>query len=155
MVSIFAIANLASFSSLDNLAQLGLNFILGTFYILTLLTTLNARPYDAPVLAAYNFGDGQTACDQAAGVNTIRSTEQDGPLPMTKLGTSSAERSETSVDLKEAHVSGIQPEFHRIEFSGTEGNRNEVKDNEEENDELESIDVRVDSAKLKEPNSPC
>jgi hypothetical protein len=30
MVSIFAIANLASFSSLDNLAQLGLNFILGT-----------------------------------------------------------------------------------------------------------------------------
>jgi hypothetical protein len=26
-----------------------------------------------------------------------------------QLGTSSAERSETSVDLKEAHVSGIQP----------------------------------------------
>ncbi|CEL60478.1 hypothetical protein RSOLAG1IB_09671 [Rhizoctonia solani AG-1 IB] len=69
-----------------------------------------------------------------------------------QLGASSAERRVASVDLQEAHASDIRPTHHRIELSGREIKEKEAKDNEEENDETESVDMQVGSAKREDPN---
>ncbi|GAB1527453.1 hypothetical protein RhiTH_010628 [Rhizoctonia solani] len=159
LTSTVAIINLALFSSLDNLAQLGLNFILGTLYISTMLTALNSRPSHSPNFAICTLGDGHVVCEPTEGTDTIRFAEQGIPVPMTKLGDPPTHRRVASTDVREAQVpdthsvisirsfSELLADFreqtkHAIELSGNNIGRNKDAKDSQEDDDLESIDAR-------------
>ncbi|QRW23919.1 hypothetical protein RhiXN_10243 [Rhizoctonia solani] len=150
VVCTVAIINLALFSSLDNLAQLGLNFILGTLYISTMLTALNSRPSHSPNFAICTLGDGHVVCEPTEGTDTIRFAEQGIPVPMTKLGDPPTHRRVASTDVREAQVPDTHSTKHAIELSGNNIGRNKDAKDSQEDDDLESIDARSELGKLEE-----